>query len=110
LNRVTKEQGGYDHYYYYYYGQNRKRSRRGVLSRLFKRRRRRNAVPGVVDTLDTVMSGSGQTLYGAPDVVEGAVHRRAPDMTTHPDAQPAVTATTAVQGLDERRNGRAPHQ
>jgi non-specific protein-tyrosine kinase len=109
LNRVTKEQGGYDHYYYYY-GQNRKRSRRGVLSRLFKRRRRRNAVPGVVDTLDTVMSGSGQTLYGAPDVVEATVHRRAPDMTTHPDAQPAVTATTAVQGLDERRNGRAPHQ
>ncbi|WP_296757447.1 hypothetical protein [Roseiflexus sp.] len=43
-------------------------------------------------------------------MAEGAVHRHAPDITAHPDAQPAVIGATAVQGLDERRNGRAPHQ
>lgn len=83
LNRVTKEQGGYDHYYYYY-GSEKRRSKRGPLGKLFGRKHhRRGHVPGAVDTTEPIGGG-----YAAARPTDAVV----------------IEAPVAV-GMDERRNG-----
>ncbi len=83
LNRVTKEQGGYDHYYYYYGGEKR-RSKRGPLGKLFGRRhRRRSHAPGAVDTTEPI--SGGYAVAWPTDAV--------------------VIEATVATGMDERRNG-----
>lgn len=113
LNRVTREQVGYEHYYYYYYGGERKRSSRSALSRLFKRRRRRQSgMPGMVDTVDAGVTGIGSGTRpdrGAPiDIVmDGFYATPTPEtIDRHPVSAGAVVATRT----DERRNGMTPHQ
>ncbi len=110
LNRVTREQGGYDHYYYYYGGE-RKRSRRSGLSRWFRRRRRRqHTVPGVVDTVDAGVTGMGHVARNdqeAPiDPVRDEFFPRysasAPDTV---DGHPVSADVVVAEGTDERRNG-----
>lgn len=87
LNKVTKEQGGYDHYYYYYGGE-KKRGKRGPFSRLFGRKhRRRGHVPGTVDTSEPLGGG-----YAAARPAEAM-----------------VIEATAAGGMDERRNGVHPN-
>ncbi|MFQ3633936.1 polysaccharide biosynthesis tyrosine autokinase [Roseiflexus sp.] len=104
LNRVTREQGGYDHYYYYYGGA-RKRRRRGVLGRLF--RRRRHSPPGVVDTAHVGAIETRHTVTGgsAPSIA-ASVEEALP---LHLDGHPTITGTVATSEAHGQRNGTAPH-
>jgi non-specific protein-tyrosine kinase len=115
LNRVTREQVGYDHYYYYYGGE-RKRRRRSVLSRLFRRRRRRqSSMPGMVDTVDAGVTGmrhKTQEDRHAPidTVMDGFFPQYTASAPDTVDGHPVSAGVVVAHGADERRNGTTPHQ
>lgn len=115
LNRVTREQGGYDQYYYYYGGE-RKQRRRSMLNRLFKRRRRRqSSMPGMVDTVDAGairMGGRTQNDPGAPGdaAIDGFFPQGVTPAPETVDGHPVTASAVIATGTDGRRNGTTPHQ